>query len=93
MNECSEWECRGKINNLSKHSTVFFFFFGCAGSSVALPAFSGCTTEGCSLVVVHGVPVTVAYSCETSVVVVHGLSSSATCGIFLDQGWNPCSLH
>ena len=26
MNECSEWECRGKINNLSKHSTVFFFF-------------------------------------------------------------------
>ena len=28
-----------------------------------------------------------------SVVVVHGLSCSAACGIFLDQGWNPCLLH
>ena len=28
-----------------------------------------------------------------SVVVAHGLSCSATCGIFPDQGWNPCPLH
>ena len=28
-----------------------------------------------------------------SVVVVHGLSCSAACGIFLDQGSNPCPLH
>ena len=28
-----------------------------------------------------------------SVVVVHGLSCSATCGIFPDQGSNPCLLH
>ena len=28
-----------------------------------------------------------------SVVVVHGLSCSATCGIFPDQGSNPCPLH
>ena len=28
-----------------------------------------------------------------SVVVAHGLSCSAACGIFLDQGSNPCSLH
>jgi len=28
-----------------------------------------------------------------SVVVAHGLSYSAACGIFLDQGSNPCPLH
>ena len=28
-----------------------------------------------------------------SVVVVHGLSCSAACGIFLDEGSNPCLLH
>ena len=28
-----------------------------------------------------------------SVVVVHGLSCSAACGIFLDQGSNPCPLN
>ena len=28
-----------------------------------------------------------------SVVVAHGLSCSAACGIFLDQGLNPCPLH
>ena len=28
-----------------------------------------------------------------SVVVAHGLSCSAACGIFPDQGWNPCPLH
>ena len=28
-----------------------------------------------------------------SVVVAHGLSCSAACGIFPDQGWNPCPLR
>ena len=28
-----------------------------------------------------------------SVVAVRGLSCSVTCGLFLDQGWNPCPLH
>ena len=28
-----------------------------------------------------------------SVVVAHGLSCSAACGIFLDEGSNPCPLH
>ena len=28
-----------------------------------------------------------------SVIVAHGLSSSAACGIFPDQGSNPCPLH
>ena len=30
---------------------------------------------------------------QGSVVVAHGLSCSAACGIFLDQGSNPCPLH
>ena len=29
----------------------------------------------------------------SSVIVAHGLSCSAACGIFPDQGSNPCSLH
>ena len=28
-----------------------------------------------------------------SILVVHGLSYPAACGMFLDQGWNPCLLH
>ena len=28
-----------------------------------------------------------------SVIVAHGPSCSAACGIFPDQGWNPCPLH
>ena len=31
--------------------------------------------------------------CAGSVVVPHGLSCSAACGIFPDQGSNPCPLH
>ena len=31
--------------------------------------------------------------CRRSVVVVHGLSCSVACGIFPDQGSNPCPLH
>ena len=40
-----------------------------------------------SVVVVRGLQST------GSVVVAHGLSCSAACGIFPDQGSNPCTLH
>ena len=30
---------------------------------------------------------------RASGVVVHGLSYPMACGIFLEQGWNPCPLH
>ena len=33
------------------------------------------------------------WSFQASVIVVHGLSCSEACGIFPDQGWNPCPLH
>ena len=40
-----------------------------------------------SVVVAHGL------QSAGSVVVAHGLSCSAACGIFPDQGSNPCPLH
>ena len=52
-----------------------------------------------SVVVAHGLQsagsVVVACGLQSagSVVVVHGLSCSVACGIFLDQGSNPCPLH
>ena len=30
---------------------------------------------------------------KDSIVVAHGLRCPVTCGIFSDQGWNPCLLH
>ena len=59
MNECSEWECRGKVNNLTKHSMAFLFLavlglqLLCGLSLVAL-------TEGCSPAVMCGLAVAVA---------------------------------
>ena len=47
---------------------------------------SGCSTWTL-LVVAHGLWST------GSVVAPHGLCCSAACGIFLDQGSNPCNLH
>ena len=41
-----------------------------------------------SLVAEHGLQGT-----QASVFVAHGLSCSAACGIFPDQGSNPCLLH
>ena len=62
-------------------------------------AFSGGSERGPLFIAVRG-PLTVAASpCGAqaldaqAVVVAHGLSCSASCGIFLDQGSNPCPLH
>ena len=45
------------------------------------------------LVVVPSLVAPWALGAWASVVVVHGLSCSATCGIFLDQGSSLCSMH
>ena len=63
-------------------------------------AFSSCGKRGPLFITVRG-PLTIAASlvgstgsrCAGSVVVAHGLSCSAACGIFPDQGSNPCPLH
>ena len=49
----------------------------CAGLSLSWPLLLWSTSSG------HG----------GSVVVAHGPSCSAACGIFRDQGLNPCALH
>ena len=55
---------------------------------------------GLQFIVVHGLLIAVASLFAEhrlwnagSVVVAHGLSCSEACGIFPDQGGNPCLLH
>ena len=63
-------------------------------------AFSSCGKRGPLFIAVRG-PLTIAASLVAehrlrragSVIVAHGLSSSAACGIFPDQGSNLCPLH
>ena len=63
-------------------------------------AFSSCGKQGPLFIAVRG-PLTIAASLvgstgsrrTGSVVVAHGPSCSAACGIFPDQGSNPCPLH
>ena len=66
--------------------------FGCAGSSLpfwlSLVVLCGLLIAETSLVTERGL-----YGMGTSVVVVHGLSCPVACGIFPDQGSNPCLLH
>ena len=45
-----------------------------------------------SLLVEHGLLVEHVVM-GASIVVAHGLICPKACGIFLDQGWNPCPLH
>ena len=63
-------------------------------------AFSSCGKQGPLFIAVRG-PLTVVASLlgstgsrrTGSVVVAHGPSCSTACGIFPDQGLNPCPLH
>ena len=84
---------------------VFFFFFlfyflAVLGLHCCAQAFSSCGERGLLLVVVRASHCG-GFSCcgaralgaQASVVVAHRLSCSAACGIFPDQGLNPCPLH
>ena len=87
----------------------FFFFLICLfiylflavlGLCFCARAFSSCGERGPLFIAVRG-PLTIAASLvgstgsrrASSVVVARGLSCSAACGIFPDQGSNPCPLH
>ena len=59
------------------------FFFACAGSSLLHRLFSSFSEWELLCVAVFGLLIA-----EASLVAEHGLSYSATCGIFLDQGLN-----
>ena len=85
-------------------STSFFkkiyLFLAVLGLRFCARAFSSCGKQGPIFIAVRG-PLTIAASLvgstgsrrAGSVVVVHGPSCSAACGIFPDQGSNPCPLR
>ena len=73
-----------------------FFFFAAPGRLAVLGLLIAVTSSvaecglwgtPASVVVAHGLQST------GSVVLAHRLSCSTVCGIFLDQGSNPCLLH
>ena len=71
------------------------------GLRCCLRAFSSCRERGLLIVVVRRLLIAVAslvaehglYGTWASVLMAHGLSCSAACGIFPEQGSNPCPLH
>ena len=79
----------------------FFLILGCTVFLAVQGLFSSCSNQGlrssCSVHAFHcgGFPCcrSQALSARASVVVVYGFSCPVACGIFLDQGSNPCPLH
>ena len=80
---------------------IYLFIFGCVGSSFSMrglplvAASGGHSSSRCagfSLPRPLLLPST-GSRCAGSVVVAHGPSCSAACGILPDQGLNPCPLH
>ena len=77
-----------------------YLFLAVLGLRFCARAFSSCGERGPLFITVHG-PLTIVASLvgstgsrrAGSVVVAHGPSCSAACGIFPDQGSNPCPLH
>ena len=93
----------------SLSSSLFFFFnfylfiylfMAVLGLHFCERAFSSCGKRGPLFIAVRG-PLTIAAPLvgstgsrrAGSVVVAHGPSCSVACGIFPDQGSNPCPLH
>ena len=78
-----------------------YLFMAALGLCCCAQAFSSCGERWLLFVAVRGLLIAVASLCcgaralgtRASVVVAHGLSGSAACGIFPDQGLNPCPLH
>ena len=70
------------------HPLIFFLFvLGCRGCGLSLILAGGGSHCGASLDTEHRL-----YSAGSAVVAC-GLSCPMACGIFLDQGSNPCPLH
>ena len=77
-----------------------YLFMAVLGLRCCARAFSSCGKWGLLFIAVRGLLIVVASRCraralcaQASVVVAHGLSCSAACGIFPDQDLNPCPLH
>ena len=84
------------------------FIFGCAGSLLLCGLFSGCSKRGplsscgawashchgCSCSRARALARAGCSSCDGGLSsCVHRLSCSVACGIFSDQGSNPCPIH
>ena len=80
---------------------IYLFIFGCVGSSFLCEGFlqflasGGHSSSRCAgLPLSRPLPLRSRGSRRAgSVIVAHGPSCSAACGIFPDQGSNPCVLH
>ena len=79
---------------------IYLFIFGCVGSSFLCEGFLQLRRAGATLhrgvraSHCHGLSLRSTGSRRAgSVAVAHGPSCSAACGIFPDQGSNPCPLH
>ena len=87
---------------------IIYLFLAALGLCCCVPASSSCSEQGLLFIAVHGLLAAVAslvaehrlqarglqQLCHAgSVVVVHRLSCAEACGIFPDQGSNPCPLH
>ena len=94
------------LKRVSISSSLFFFlksiylFLAALGLHRCARAFSSYCERGLLFVAVCRLFTAVATHCRAgalgtwaSVVVAHGLSCSVACGIFPDQGSNPCPLH
>ena len=79
---------------------IFLLFMAVLGLCFCARAFSSCGKRGPLFIAVRR-PLTIAASLvgstgsrrAGSAIVAHGPSCSAACGIFPDQGSNPCLLH
>ena len=96
------------LNNHKNISTGFFFFLtvniiylfiylfmAVLGLRFCARAFSSCGKRGPLLIAVRG-PLLLQSTgsrCASSAIVAHRPSHSAACGIFPNQGSNPCALH
>ena len=72
-----------------------YLFLAVLGLRFCVRAFSSCGKRGPLFIAVRG-PLLLRSTGSRragSVVVAHGPSCSAACGIFPDQGLNPCPLH
>ena len=80
---------------------LFILLLAALGLRCYAQAFSSCGEGGLLFIAVGGLLIAVASpvggawapGTRASVVVAHGLSCSVACGIFPDQGSNPCPLH
>ena len=95
----SVWHIEG--NEYRQFPKCVFSWGAALGLCCCVQAFSSCSKQGYSLVLVCGLLIVVAslvaehrpWHSQASVAVAHGLSCPTACGIFQDQGLNPCHLH